>query len=111
MHIEKLFRVIENESTNIKYCESNNLLEIEFIDIEGEKITNPFIKKFFKNFNEMRMSLRYVGQNQSDIEIFETGIRLKNSHISDLKKDFDSEFEINKFKEFFYRLVFICFHK
>lgn len=99
--IEKVIEELEEVFNMLRIDSNNSCIEIEFVGIENNPENNPFVTKFFSDFDDIKLNLKYKGKNNSNIEIKNSKIILKNSHISSLIKDLDSEFIIKNIKDYF----------
>lgn len=98
--IGKVIEELEEVFNRLRIDSNNCCIEIEFVGIENDPVNNPFVRKFFSDFSEIKLNLKYKGENNSNIEIKNSKIILKNSHISSLLKDLDSEFIIKNIKDY-----------
>lgn len=81
----------------LRFASSSFQYDEELIDIKidfkkkGIGGENPFLVKYFKNFNNAQINIQYVATNESCIEIDNSGIRFTGNSLNAIKKDLKKE--------------------
>lgn len=83
---------------SIKFGDTFIQLKIEFLSLEKEECRNPFILKYFKDFNNRVVNIHYVTKRGTKIDITNNTIELISNSINDLDNDITDELTIFRLK-------------